>query len=309
MSWNHVIGHADVKRVLEKALERPAPGYLFYGPSGIGKTALAHGFARMLLDHSIEKSMDAHPDFLELIREPSAKQIGVDAVRELVGQMYMSPALGKRRVALIHEADLLNNSASNSLLKSVEEPKANNVYLLTAASYERIPETLRSRLVALRMRPRASDDLAGWLMERGTDEERSREIALLSGGCPGRAKRMAENAPLWDARRKLVETVLDACNEKTGARVEALQAMKKAMEKEDDPVQGWKECLELAMRLASTRVQDPKRFAEVAEGLILSWHYVGGAISPEMGLEWTAVRTSFINKSRYTPNFLFPTYL
>lgn len=307
MSWDHVIGHDDLKRVLSRSLSLPAPGYLFFGPGGIGKTALAEGFARALLDHPAEKTLASHPDFLVLERDPQSKQIGVETVRDLVSQMHTSPALGKRRVALIHEADTLNGSASNSLLKAVEEPKANNVYLFTAISFERIPLTLRSRLVGLRMRPRTTSDLASWLREFGAaDAER---IAALSGGCPGRAKRMVTDASLWNERVRLAEETLDACAGATGARFEALLKLKKIADKDENPVEAWKEMLTLMMRLARERLKEPTRFAEVAEGLILAWHEVGGAVSPEVMLEWTAVRTSFINKVRYTPSFLYPRYL
>lgn len=309
MYWDHLIGHDDLKRALERALSNPAPGYLFYGPSGIGKTAIAYGFARALLEHPAEKSLDIHPDFLELRREPTDKHIGVESVRELVDQMYLSPALGRCRIALIQDADALNTSASNCLLKAVEEPKANNVYLFTAISHDRIPQTLRSRLVNLRMRPRASDDLATWLCSQGVNETKAKEAAMLAGGCPGRAKRMAEEHELWKNRKELVEALLAGCADKTGARLEALQRLKKSMEKEEDPTEAWRACLQLAMRLARERLSNPKRFAEVAEGLTQAWHYVGSPVSPEVALEWTAVRSSFINKGRYTPHFLYPTYL
>ncbi len=309
MSWEQIIGHEALKRVLEHALARPAPGYVFCGPSGIGKTALARGFAHALLEQPAEKSLEIHPDFLLLQREPQAKQIDVESVRHLMSQMYLSPAMGKRRVALIQEADLLHASASNSLLKAVEEPKVNNVYLFTATSYERMPQTLRSRLVHFRLQPRSQKELHDWLIELGAPMDQAKDIANIAGGCPGLAKRMMANQIQWQDRRKLIEDLLLACNGKTGARIEALQNLKKAVEKEDDPIEAWKEYLYMAMRLARERIPDAERFAEVAEGLILSWRYVGGPISPEIGLEWTAVRTSIINELRYSPSFLYPTYL
>jgi len=309
MLWEEIIGHDEIKRVLERSLTHPAPGYIFCGPSGIGKSTLARGFARALLDDSSGKSLDLHPDFLTLKRDPDTKQLGADAVRELVTQMYLSPALGQRRIALIQEADLLNATASNALLKAVEEPKANNIYLFTATSYERMPHTLQSRLVRLQLHPRASTDISEWLIGLGYSKEQVQDAVPLAGGCPGRAKRILAEPELWQTRKRLAEELLTACSNTMGARLEALQRMKKIIEKEADSIEAWKACVHLAMRLARSRIPDPERFAEVAQGLILSWHFIGGSVSPEVGLEWTGVRTSFINELRYLPSFLYPMYL
>jgi DNA polymerase III delta prime subunit len=310
MYWDHVIGHEDIKQVLRNALKHPAPGYVFFGPTGIGKTALAQGFARALLNHAPEKPLEAHPDFTWLMREASEKSVPVDDVRALVADMHLTPVMGRRRVALIHEADYLNVPSSNSLLKAVEEPKGNAVFLFTVASLHHVPATLRSRLVPLRMRPRQSDDLAAWLQTLGATKDEAERAAFLSAGCPGRAKRMLAEPERWSTRIELVEALLRACDEgPLGRRLEALENMKKTLDKEEDPLTAWKESLSLAMRLARQRINDPERFAEVGNGLSLAWHFVGSPVSPELGLEWTAVRSSFINEHRYTPSFLYPSYL
>lgn len=309
MLWEEIIGHDEVKRVLERSLVHPAPGYVFCGPSGIGKSTLARGFVRGLLEYPSGKSLDLHPDFLTLKRDPDTKQIGADAIRELVTQMYLSPALGKRRIALIQEADLLNATASNALLKAVEEPKANNIYLFTATSYGRMPHTLQSRLVRLQLHPCSSAEMSKWLVGLGYAKEQVEDSVPLAGGCPGRVKRILAEPELWQTRKQLAEELLTACNKTMGARLELLQRMKKTIEQETDPIEAWKACVHLAMRLARSRIPDPERFAEVAQGLILSWHFIGGSVSPEVGLEWTGVRTSFINELRYLPSFLYPMYL
>lgn len=308
--WDHILGHEEIKRALGSAVLHPAPGYVFFGPTGVGKTELARGFARALLDHATEKPLEAHPDFVELKRAPSEKTIPVDAVRQLVTDMRLSPAMGRRRVALILDADGLNRSASNALLKAVEEPTGNNVFLFTATSLYDIPVTLRSRLIPLRAEPCRTETLIKWLATLGVTEERAKRIAFLTAGSPGQAKRMLEDPERWNTRLRLVDELLRACDEgPIGRRLEALEVMKKHLEGEEDAAAAWKETLGLAMRLGRHRIPNPERFAEVAHGLILAWHFIGGPISPEVGLEWTAVRSSFINEHRYTPSFFYPSYL
>ena len=87
----------------------------------------------------------AHPDRFELI--PDAKgTITVDAVRGLVGDIGLRPALSASKVILVSQVEAMNAAAQNALLKTLEEPPAETLFVLTTTRYQGLLETIRSRV-------------------------------------------------------------------------------------------------------------------------------------------------------------------
>ena len=134
----------EAKRLLAAALaEGPAHAYLFHGPSGVGKRALALAFAAALLSERERVERRTHPDLYVL--EPLGDQIRIDAIRELRHDLHMRPFEAARRVYLVLGAGLMNEEAADALLKDLEEPPDYAVIVLLASELGRLPETIRSR--------------------------------------------------------------------------------------------------------------------------------------------------------------------
>jgi DNA polymerase III delta prime subunit len=83
--------------------------------------------------------VEHHPDFVRIRREEGAREIVVKQARELLARMQLTSAYGGYKVALIEEADRLNEEAANALLKAVEEPSAHTIYIFLAEQPDRLP--------------------------------------------------------------------------------------------------------------------------------------------------------------------------
>ncbi|MBD3813003.1 MAG: DNA polymerase III subunit delta', partial [Betaproteobacteria bacterium] len=147
---------------------RPAQALLLAGPRGVGKGALARAWAQALLCEAPQRDgaacgecpachwyeADTHPDFrLLALQEKTGKEgetrmataVEVDQAREAVDFVQMSTYRAGFRVVLIDPADCLNLAAANALLKVLEEPPLNTVFVLVSDQPRRLLPTIRSR--------------------------------------------------------------------------------------------------------------------------------------------------------------------
>lgn len=115
--------------LLEKQLEtgRLSHAYLFKGSVGAGKKSAAHEFAEKLLNTT---ALSSHPDFTLLGVE---EKVAVEQVRGLIAKLSVKPFRAAYTVAIIENAHLLNASASNALLKQLEEPSPTSIIILVAS--------------------------------------------------------------------------------------------------------------------------------------------------------------------------------
>ncbi len=205
MLFSEIRGHSRVLQLLIRVMgtDRLAHAYLFSGPEGIGKATVAGEMAASLLCTE-KSSLDPcgycpgcrqyasgnHPDFLHV--RPDGVSIKIEQIRNLKKQLAFSPFAGGIRVILIEEAQTMRREAANSLLKLLEEPPPDNLFLLIAADAEPILPTIISRCQVLAFAPLA-DDIAAEIIgihAPELDGQASLMLAKLSGGCPGRALTM-----------------------------------------------------------------------------------------------------------------------
>ena len=195
--------HPHARAVLNAALPpegRPSHAYLFHGPAGAGKREVARAFARSLLGTDRE----FHPDLYEL--DALGEMIRIDAIRELRRDLHMRPFEADRRVYLVQRAHLMNEDASDALLKDLEEPPLYAVIVLIADDLGPIPETIRSRCQLVpfrRLSERAIRDVVDVRVPELDDESRA-SLARVAAGRLDRLERLLDPASR-DRRDALIE--------------------------------------------------------------------------------------------------------
>lgn len=138
-----VVGQKQVTSVLSQALktDKLAHAYLFIGPRGTGKTSVARIFAHAVngFDYQVEDS------YLDIIEIDAASNTGVDNIRELREKAVIAPTAGKYKVYIIDEVHMLTKSASNALLKTLEEPPEHVIFIMATTDAYKVPITISSR--------------------------------------------------------------------------------------------------------------------------------------------------------------------
>lgn len=211
-----LIGHHDPEQAFLEAwgAGRLHHAWLLAGPQGMGKAAFAARAARFLVTHgkggegatvALDDPGDAaadrlvaagnHPEILHLARQLKdkskdlARNITIDQIRGLIRRLHFSLSLGDWRVIIVDAIDDLETDAANALLKTLEEPPAQTLFLLISHSPGRLLPTIRSRCRTLRFQPVERDVMTTWLHELRpmTEMAEVRATVAASGGVPGKA--------------------------------------------------------------------------------------------------------------------------
>ncbi|MEK7516543.1 MAG: hypothetical protein AAB562_03020, partial [Patescibacteria group bacterium] len=225
-----IIGHQKIVRFLEQSLSegKLAHAYLFVGPPHAGKTKVAARFAAALLGRTESQrvgpeddfaAVRTHPDFFLLEREVDdetgkmKRDIGIGAIssegREaradgpgLLERVSQSAFLGGRKVAVVLEADHLNASSANAMLKLLEEPPRETIFILVAAQEQRLPTTVVSRTVLLRFGLVPEAEIRKALLARGLSSDDTAFALSYANGRPGVALALAGDGEARDALRE-----------------------------------------------------------------------------------------------------------
>jgi DNA polymerase-3 subunit delta' len=200
MTFSDIYGQEGPIDILKRAVERQRVphAFLFYGAEGIGKRTTALVFAKALnCEAGGADACDAcpscrkidggnHPDLIVI--EPEGQFIKVADIKELQERMRFRPLEGARRVVIIDDAERMNLTSANSLLKTLEEPSAVNVFILVSSRPHLLPMTILSRCHRLRFNPVPRDGIAAFLAkEHNLSADRAWILASSSGGSIGRA--------------------------------------------------------------------------------------------------------------------------
>jgi len=152
---------------LSRAYEhgRLAHAYLISGPSGSGKRGLASDLSNLVMGATASDIFASQPPGVYLAEpESKSRRIVIDQVRALEHFLQMRSSDGRRKVAIVAEADRLQPQAANAFLKTLEEPPNDSLLLLLSSMLEVLPDTIRSRCIAL---PLAAEEKAEPSAEEG----------------------------------------------------------------------------------------------------------------------------------------------
>lgn len=223
MSWVPLVGHDAALVQLRRALARGRLGhaFLFVGPPGIGKRrAAAHVAQGLLCETHLAATLDpcgkcagckqveedSHPDFFAVAKPSDKHEMPIHVIQELCEKLSLKPARGRHKIAVVDDADLLNEEAANCFLKTLEEPPPASLLILLASSVETQLATIVSRCQILRFQELPMEEIAGLLvrLEVTDDPEEAIRLAAWGTGSVGRAIELAQGD--WrEARRQLLD--------------------------------------------------------------------------------------------------------
>jgi DNA polymerase III subunit delta' len=177
----------------------PSHAYLFHGPAGVGKRAIARAFAAALLAEGAGDPEAVrgrvlrltHPDLTWVRPSGAAEMLVADIEEPVVAAAARTPFESARRVFVIESAETMNERAANRLLKTLEEPPAFAHLILLSDRWQDMLATLVSRCQRVRFDPLPSQAIAESLA--GVEPDRARACARLALGDGGLAARLASD--------------------------------------------------------------------------------------------------------------------
>lgn len=212
------------KRLLEAFLSairenRVAGCYLIEGASGTGKRLIAKYVASALACpnrrdnggpclscHSCRSiEADRHIDVFWLLPPEDKKNVTMEGTRQMLANLYIHPSEGDWRIFIIPHGEKLSTKIQNALLKSIEEPPENTVFLILTEDKSRLLPTVRSRAVHFRTEPLPSDEIRLALKKEGLQGEVLEEAVLLCAGSIGQARTIACDEAFHETRKKILD--------------------------------------------------------------------------------------------------------
>ena len=180
-TFDEVVGQAHIVKTLVNQIkyDKISHAYLFTGSRGTGKTSIAKIFARAINCTNLKngspcgecevcKSLEGtNIDVLEI---DAASNNGVDEIRDLREKVKYPPVVGRYKVYIIDEVHMLSISAFNALLKTLEEPPAQTVFILATTEVHKLPATILSRCLRFDFKLVSLEDLTNHLKNILTKE-------------------------------------------------------------------------------------------------------------------------------------------
>ena len=210
MQWNNIIGHKQVitQLCLMQQEDRIPHAMLFCGTDGVGKSLVAEALAAAILCHAPVHNQacghceacralaaGTHPDFFQIQPESETKAapaIRIEAVRKLQEEIARIPLLSERRVVIMQEADKMNEAAANCLLKTIEEPSGQIVFILLTSRPSALLDTIISRCMRVEFGILQPEELVKILQQQGIEEPLAGKLASIADGSVSKALAMQD---------------------------------------------------------------------------------------------------------------------
>lgn len=265
-SWP-IVGNDHIKTFLSKTAAL-AKGkkfisgcYIFQGPDDLGKTTAANFFAQILLCQKEQRDdgspcgvcpsclkfnrsgklradgddkagfVNVNSDLNIIKKDDDKKNISIDQIRDFISRLSMSSFLNSYKIGIIKDAHLLSESASNALLKTLEEPRDKVVIILITSNLEALPTTIVSRSQVLRFSPVKSDLIYDYLInEHGAKRSEAKNFSRLSFGRPALAVKFLEDKNFYENYLGIVNSFLGSIRVDMGERFSFIENVIKKKE-------------------------------------------------------------------------------
>ncbi len=197
--FSEVIGQDHIVRILKNQIQTGtvSHAYLFCGTRGTGKTTTARILAKAVNCLTEEEKPCGHcancmaikdGTFMDVIEIDAASNNGVDNIRELRESVKYPPAVGRKKVYIIDEVHMLSTGAFNALLKTLEDPPDNVIFILATTDPQKLPQTILSRCMRLdfkRVPEKVLIDHMGRICAEKGIEITERALRLLAANADG----------------------------------------------------------------------------------------------------------------------------
>ncbi len=223
MGFSQIVGHQKQVEIVRQAMNhgRLHHAYLFIGMEGVGKKTIALDLAKAIhcsaatgdfcgVCADCARIQDSnHPDVRVIEPLAGKKEISIQQIRDLEKELNFRSFSGKKKIAILDPATLMNLSAQNALLKTLEEPPRDSLLILIAANGGALLPTLRSRCLRVSFGPLTRDLISGFLVShKGLEAEPANFLATMSLGSLG-AVFSIDTQELLERRREWVRLISD----------------------------------------------------------------------------------------------------
>lgn len=208
-----ILGHKKQWQFLLKMTENKtlAHALLFSGPEGIGKKTVALEFSQYLFCQGLSRPCHHcfgcrgiinrnHPDFLFISSEEN--NIKINQIKKLSHFLSLKPFSAPLKIVVIDDSHLMNNSAQNSFLKTLEEPKGNALIILISSQEQLLLPTIRSRLQKIFFHPPTKKEIRVYLQKQGLKEEKINLLLELSLLKPAKIITFLNNSSLFKKEKE-----------------------------------------------------------------------------------------------------------
>jgi len=195
-----IIGHTQILEFFEKTISAGnlSHAYCLVGPEHVGKRAVAEYISGKILGVPVEK-LSTQPDMVLVEQEIDEKtgktKMNIDAgqIRDLRLFLSQKSFLGGLKITIIDNAEKMNETSSNILLKTLEEPKGKSVIFLITKDEDLLPQTIQSRCQMINFHPVLREEIKTGIEKKGVDSKIAEEMARMSSGLPGKVVNWLEN--------------------------------------------------------------------------------------------------------------------
>ncbi|NIK80061.1 DNA polymerase-3 subunit delta' [Paenibacillus castaneae] len=236
MSLEQIAGQWKAQRILTHALQtgKISHAYLFNGPSGTGRMAMAREFAKALF--CTEDGVDACGECLECRKfehgnqtdlttiSPEGQSIKIDQIRELQRDFSYRNSGTKRKIYMIEQADKMTLQAANSLLKFLEEPLSPVVAILLTDNGQAVLPTIRSRTQWVPFLPMSPEAMLQTLVAEGSPPTLARTVVQLTSGLEG-ARQFLQQNQFAEIRNLVIQLGKESLTRFTAAMITAGQQL------------------------------------------------------------------------------------